>query len=480
MTDDTASGRASAGVSLRTRLQRRVLVPLALTWLLGSAVAASVAYVFTQRAFDRSLLDDAYAIAAQVTETRDGEVALNLSPREVGAVLFDQTERVFFSVRRADGLLVAGHAGLPEMAATPGQTWEFGDHHFRGLDLRVVSLRRPGVHEFTVVVGQTVHSRTEVLQRLLALAVVPQALLLLLLGMWLRHSIKDELRPLAQLQQALESRDSNDLSPVHVQAASRDVARLGDAASGLMARIAAGVQSQREFAGNVAHELRTPLAGIRSLAEYGLAHKQPAVWRQQLQLVQQSEQRASHLVDQLLALARADESRDGLQSQPLQVDTLVQDLLLRTLARADAEGVDLGAVGLEHPHWALANVALVEGLLGNLLDNALRYGRPVDGLTRPCVTVEVAQQGAELVLSVSDNGPGMAHGDTLSDRMLARWMRGDAGEQHGRSVGLGLAIVERYAALLGARFVLLPVPDGPGLCAQVRLKAVPPPAVAPH
>ena len=460
--------------SLRSRLQRRVLVPLALTWLLGSTVAASVAYVFTQRAFDRSLLDDAYTIAAQVTETPDGEVALNLSPREIGAVLFDQTERVFFAVRRVDGLLVAGHAGLPVMTFEKGQQWQFGDHHFRGLDLRVVTLLRSTPQAFVVVVGQTVLTRSQVLQRLLALAVVPQALLLLLLGLWLRHSISDELRPLAQLQLALESRDSSDLSPLQVLAPSRDVARLGDAANGLMARIAAGVQSQREFAGNVAHELRTPLAGIRSLAEYGLAQPEPSVWRQQLQRIQQSEQRASHLVDQLLALARADESRDGLQLRPLRVDELVRALLLRTLPRADAEAVDLGAVGLEQPSWALGSVALLEGLLGNLLDNALRYGRPADAGTRPRVTVEVSVEGAEVVLSVSDNGPGLAPGDTLREGVLSRWTRGDAGEQHGRSAGLGLAIVARYAALLGARFALLPLAQGLGLCAQVRLKAAPP------
>ena len=475
---NTTAATAGAKASLRSRLQRRVLVPLALTWLLGSTVAAAVAYVFTQRAFDRSLLDDAYTIAAQVTEAPDGGVVLSLSPREIGAVLFDQTERVFFAVRRPDGLLVAGHAGLPVMNFDKGQLWEFGDHHYRGLDLRVVALRRSTPQPFVVVVGQTVLTRSQVLQRLLALAVVPQALLLLLLGLWLRYSISDELQPLAQLQLALESRDSSDLSPLNVPAPSRDVARLGDAANGLMARIAAGVQSQREFAGNVAHELRTPLAGIRSLAEYGLAHSEPTVWREQLQRIQQSEQRASHLVDQLLALARADEARDGLQLQALQVDMLVHELLLRTLPRADAEGVDLGAVGLEQPSWALGSVALLEGLLGNLLDNALRYGRPADSATRPRVTVEVAGVGDEVVLSVSDNGPGLGLGQGLGDakpeRVLARWMRGDAGEQHGRSAGLGLAIVARYAALLGARFALLPAADGPGLCAQVRLKAAAP------
>ena len=463
-----ASAPPAPRASLRTRLQRRVLVPLALTWLLGSAVAAGVAYVFTQRAFDRSLLDDAYTLAAQVTEAPDGAVALNLSPRELGAVLFDQTERVFFAVLRADGLLVAGHAGLPLIPMESGQRWEFGDRHFKGLDLRVVTLRRERPTDFIVVVGQTVHTRSEVLQRLLALAVVPQALLLVLLGLFLRHSISDELQPLVHLQQALESRDSSDLSPLRVAAPSRDVARLSDAASGLMARIAAGVRSQREFAGNVAHELRTPLAGIRSLAEYGLAQPDPEVWAAQLRQIVLNEQRASHLIDQLLALALADEARETLQLEPVALDAVVHDVLLRWLPRADAAGVDLGAEGLDQPLRAMGTLALVEGLLDNLVDNALRYGRPAAANVKPRVTVEAVVQGAEVRLSVIDNGPGMDKAQR--QRVLARWEQGQAGELHGAGAGLGLAIARRYVDLLGGRLELLPAPGGNGLCVSVWLR----------
>jgi two-component system sensor histidine kinase TctE len=487
--------------SLRTRLQRRVLIPLALTWLLGSAVAAGVAYAFTQQAFDRSLLDDAYALGAQVTESVDGEMALNLSPREVGTLLFDQSERVFFTVRRADGLLVAGHAGLASVPREAGEPWAFGNQHFKGLDLRAVTLQRTRQHEFVVTVAQTVHSRSLVLQRLLALAVVPQALLLLCLWLWLRRSIRDELQPLAELQQALQSRDSADLSPLAVAAPSRDVARLSQAASDLMARIAVGVQAQREFTGNVAHELRTPLAGIRALAEYGLARSEPAVWRDQLQQIQRSEQRASHLVDQLLALAMADESREGLQLKPLRLDLLVHDILLRTLPRADAEQVDLGAVGLDEPLWVRGDAALIEGLLGNLLDNALRHGRPAAADEPRRVTVELLASPtgaatatataaapapptarstataspagaapAEVLLAVTDNGPGLGVDIDHDPRVLARWERGPLADAEGRGAGLGLAIVARYASLLQARLQLLPAVPGPGLRACVWLR----------
>jgi two-component system sensor histidine kinase TctE len=461
--------------SLRRRMLWQVMLPLALTWLLGTTVAVSVAYLYTRQAFDRSMLDDAYAIDSNVSE-RDGQLAFSLNAREVGQVLFDRAERVYFSVLREDGSLLAGQGGLRDpLDATP-DAWVFEERHYRGVDLRMVTLARSLPLPHLVVVAQTTRGRTQLVQQLLAASVAPQAVLLLLLGLWLRRSVARELQPLAQLESALAQRDANDLAPLALQPRTRDIANLSGAFNALMARIAAGVRAQREFAGNVAHELRTPLAGIRSLAEYGLAQKDPAAWAAQLRLIVSSEARASHLVDQLLALALADEARDSLQLEPLAIDTLVQDLLLRLLPRADAAGVDLGAEGLEQPLRALGTVALVEGLLGNLVDNALRYGRPTEPGVQPRVTVAAQPLGDELLLTVTDNGPGMEPGQ--QQRVLERWAQGRSAAELGTGSGLGLAIVARYVALLGGRMSLRPVSDGTGLRVSVWLRGVPADPVA--
>ena len=456
--------------SLRRRMLWQVMLPLALTWLLGTGVAVGVAYVYTQQAFDRSMLDDAHAIAATVSE-RDGQLAFSLTAREVGQVLFDRDERVYFAVLRADGSLLAGQGGLRDRLAEPTEPWSFEERHYRGVDLRMVTLVRSLPQPHLVLVAQTTRGRARLVQQLLAAAVAPQALLLLLLGLWLRRSIARELQPLAQLESALAQRDANDLAPLQLAPRSRDIASLAGAFNALMARIAAGVRAQREFAGNVAHELRTPLAGIRSLAEYGLAQRDPAAWAAQLRLIVSSEARASHLVDQLLALALADEARDGLQLEALDIDSLVQDLLLRLLPRADAAGVDLGAEGLEQPLRAMGTVALVEGLLGNLVDNALRHGRPPAAGVTPRVTVAVLRQHDGLLLTVTDNGPGMEPGQ--QQRVLERWAQGRSAAEQGSGSGLGLAIVARYVALLGGRLSLRPVSDGTGLRVSVWLRGVP-------
>ena len=449
--------------SLRSRLLRHVLGPLALTWLAGTVVSVLVAGWFTQRAFDRSLLDDAYAVAANMRSV-DGALEFALTPREVKAVLFDKVETVYFAVLRPDGSVLAGSPGLPVPPPRDEDKYRFSDILFQGHALRAVRLRRDIPAAFEVVTAQTTRGRDAMLRSVMLYSVVSQMLLLLGLALWLRATIQQELRPLAALQKALDLRDVHDLEPVPVQASTRDLQRLGAAVNDLLARVAQGVRAQREFAGNVAHELRTPLAGIRALAGYGLAHQEPAVWREQLADIAASEARASHLVNQLLALALADEARGAMPREALALDALVREVVLRFVPRADAAGVDLGALGLDQAVTVLGQPLLIEGVLGNLIDNALRYGIPVPGGERR-VTVELLCQGAGVVLSVVDNGPGIPA--QQREQLLQRWALGREGERLGQGAGLGLAIVARYAELLGADLNLLPGLGGQGLCVQL-------------
>ncbi len=462
--------------SLRARLLRHVLVPLALTWFAGTAISVLVANGFSQRAFDRALLDDAYAIAANV-RIKGGALDLALTSRELKSVLFDQVETVYFAVLLPDGSMLSGNASLP--APPPrDDSYRFSDINYRGRALRAVRVRVSEPQAFEVITAQTVHARSAMLRSVLLYSVVSQLLLLGALAFWLRRAIQADLQPLAAFQAELSARDARGLDPVAVEASTRDLQHLGTAVNDLLARVAQGVRAQREFAGNVAHELRTPLAGIRALAAYGLAHRDPAVWREQLAGVADSEARASHLVDQLLALALADEVRGAMPREPVALDELARDAVLRVLPRADAAGVDLGARGLDRPVVVQGQAVLIEGVLGNLIDNALRYGRPAEGGPAPRITVEIASGGpgdeGSVVLSVVDNGPGIPEAQRTD--LLQRWAQGREGERLGQGAGLGLAIVARYAELLGARLVLGTGPDGQGL--RVGLVFAPPAATA--
>lgn len=454
--------------SLRTRLVRHVMLPLVMTWMVSTGVAMGIANFFTQQAFDRFLLDDAYSVAANI-KLRDGELELSLSSREIGNILFDQSESVYFAVLRPDGTLVAGHGGLRAAPLAQGRAYQFVDVNYQGRPLRSVTLRRHEPAEFAVVMAQTTKSQGKLLQRLLLYFMVPQGFLLLLLAIWLRRAIQADLVPLGQLQHALNERDARDLTPVAVSGNTRDVEELAAAVNSLLERIGHGVQAQREFAGNVAHELRTPLAGIRAVSEYGLLQKDPQLMRQQLEVIAKSEVRASHLVDQLLALALADEADASFSLEPVPLNELVRSAVLRYLPRADAAGVDLGADGLDEPVRVLAHPALIDGILNNLLDNAFRYGLPSDG-TPAVVTVALRVEGSQVSLSVMDNGPGIP--DEKKQQLLQRWARGVAGERLGLGTGLGLAIVSQYARVLGAQLVLGSTTPGGGLRVTVILEAV--------
>jgi len=450
---------------LRNRLLRHVLIPLAVTWLVGSALMVGIALYFAQQAFDRALLDDAYSIASHVSRSTDpsaGGLELSLTAQEISTVLYDQNESLYFAVLRPDGSLLAGHSGLRPQQLQEDAKPVFGKLDYQGRTLRSVTLHRQLPSHFYVVMAQTTASRDSLVVQLLTFSLVPQLLLLGLLATWLYRAMDDDLAPLAQLEAAVDQRDANDLTPVPVSATTRDVQRLGQAINALLGRIAFSVQAQREFSGNVAHELRTPLAGIRALADYGLRHNDPQVWREQLQGIAKSQERASHLVDQLLALALADEAHQALEKTDVSLDVLVGEAVLRFLPRADAAGVDLGAKGIDHAVVVQGDPALMEGILNNLIDNALRYGRADNGESH--ITVSVEHTPHSVVLSVTDNGAGVP-ADKLQ-QISQRWVQGAAGEALKAGVGLGLAIVGTYAKLLGAR-VALGAAQPHGLCVRV-------------
>ena len=460
--------------TLGQRVLRHVLAPLAITWVAGTVGSVAVAQIFAQRAFDHSLLDDAYLLASNV-HAQGGQLQLNLTPREINTVLFDRAETVYFSVRGRDGALVGGQPDLRMAGADGDNGYRFDHIPFAGGLLRSVALHRDTPAPFDVVVAQTTSARDALLRQLMLDSLLPQVLLLAALAWWLSRRIRGDLQPLATLRQAVENRGADDLRPVPAEASTRDVQALAGAINALLQRLERSVRGQREFAGNVAHELRTPLAGIRALAEYGLAQKDPAAWREQLAAIAHSEARASGLVDRLLALALAAEAESRMSLQPVPLHGIVRDCVLRYLKRADAAGVDLGAQGVDTPAWIAGDPAMLEGIVHNLLDNALRYGLPQDG-THPTVTVAVERAGGEVLLSVQDHGPGAPDEEQMA--LVARGAQGEAGQLLGQGAGLGLALVAQYARLMKGRMALRSGEGGRGWVCEIAFPVVAAPAAA--
>ncbi|MEO8655221.1 MAG: HAMP domain-containing sensor histidine kinase, partial [Ramlibacter sp.] len=388
-------------------------------------------------------------------------------------ILFDPVETTHFAIFGPDGTLLAGEPGLRMKPETEQLAHRYGEVQLKDHVLRAVTLHRDQPVTFDIVVAETQVRRTALLRRLLLYSLAPQLVLLAMVAWWVTRLVKADLKPLAQLQQAVDNRDASDLAPVDVPATTRDTVRLAGAINSLLQRLERSVRAQREFAGNVAHELRTPLAGIRALAEYGLAQKDPASWREQLERIASSQARASRMVDQLLDLAVAQEAEASLKLGPVRLDEVVRETVLRFLPAADAKGVDLGALGIDVPTEVLGDAMLISGILNNLLDNALRYG--TDG-AQPAVTVAIEQATGVTVLSVLDNGSGLP--GEMQRKMMQRGLQGEAGQLLGEGVGLGLALVAQYAHLMGAKMTLGSGPEGIGWVSRIAFQRKPAPATA--
>jgi two-component system sensor histidine kinase TctE len=454
--------------SLRRKLLLHLLWPLCLTWALGSALVIGFAYYFVMQAYDRSLLDDALALSAQVRGDSDVGLHLSLTDAEMGSVLFDQAESNYFSIWRTSGGLVAGHAALKPVAVLEGAAPKWIDGVYFGQTVRIVSLARSKPEGFVVVVAQTTSSRNRMLRQLLLAGLLPQIMLLLLLAWWLWRQVRLDLAPLSELQKAVEGRDAADLrhipSALTDQARTKDIEHLGLAMNSLFDRLQMGIRAQREFSGNVAHELRTPLAGIRLQAEHALTLSSESLVKARMNKLLSGVDHASHLIDQLLALAFADEAQHSVPLEPVDLTELVRAAVLRHLPRADTLGVDFGADGLDTPSgiFVLGHRVLMDAALDNLIDNAFRYGLQ-ESDRKVTVSISAPNDSATVRLAVLDNGPGL--GDKGVDFYKSRW--GQASDRRQLGVGLGLAIVARYAELLNAQLTLTPHSASGGLCASL-------------
>ena len=170
--------------TLRSRLLWRVLVALAITWSIGSGAAFSLSWVLAGRAFDRALLDDAYAIAGNVAG-RDGTLTLNLSPREISSVLFDTEEKEYFAIHDATGRMRASNADIVGSNTLVLDRTAFADGYLADVPVRIVVLRVETKEPFTVVMAQTTRTRSQLLRGLLERSLLPQLALLLVLGVYL-------------------------------------------------------------------------------------------------------------------------------------------------------------------------------------------------------------------------------------------------------------------------------------------------------
>lgn len=451
-------------------LARRLMMPLvwaSLLGVLGSAVGAFVlARYAAQQAFDRGLRHEAVALAARVTWSDRGPL-LDVTRQAMELPAWD-SERNHYAMLDLDGNTLAGDASLPlppEREASFEQPVVFDSQH-QGEPVRgaVFSVRSPMLDRMvSVVVVETTRQRARLL-RDLQLAVVLPALALGGLSIVLAlFTVRRSVEPLRALATEVATKSVHDWRALPLSLAPAEVAPLIDRINTLMDNVQHSVSLQRRFVADAAHQLRTPVAGIRVLAaelqrELNAALPDgPAPWRLLLEQLRASSDRQARLIAQLLSLARSETelAMEGGQA--------TQDIV--PLVRESTEGMVLHAVRAgrsielqspDAPVPARAHPLWLGEVLNNLLDNALRYGGP-----HICMQVRAIDGGGAEVV-VADDGPGVSP-DQLP-RLFEPFWRGDrADTRNDGGTGLGLAIAREIVERLGGTLTAQSGPAVPGM-----------------
>lgn len=477
------SGKKNRNRTLKTQLlwwliPTLVLVMMGALWLSNHQLRNQV-----DIAYDRSLAGALRAIDHNIS-TASGGLAMEQPYLMLEFFELTANGSVFYRVATEDGLAEIGHPGLP-MPAQPLVSGEpqFFYATYQGAPVRVAALARamdPPLYankggRVIVQVAEGLESRQAFLHQVLVrsverdLAVILISVLVIVLGVFMA------LRPLERLRQEVERRSADDLSPVSASEMPGEVLPLVAAVNLHMARYAAQARVQSQFLDDASHQLRTPLSVLRTQTAYALRETCPQEVRTALLAMQEGLDRAVRTTNQMLALARAKDAslaEGGLAAEPVDLAALAHGVIRTLLPAARARQIDIGLDAGDDPLVVQGVDWLLREAASNLVDNAIRYTAP-GGV----VTVVVRRQAGQASLAVEDSGPGMSAEDIA--RAGVRFRRGAAGKNK-PGAGLGLAIVDTIAGLLGARLVLENRTPLAGLRAVLVFSLETVPYVAPH
>jgi two-component system, OmpR family, sensor histidine kinase TctE len=436
--------------SISRRLILWLAVPLMLLALCGALVHYFNNVAPGVISSDRRLKDAANALMAHLRIT-DGRITVDThsdTPPRLPSV-----DSVIYAMREPSGRLIDGDVRLPAVPMS-GETSQLVamtqlDHRaVRSLTTRVDT--PGGVILMTVADIRPVAdpaARYGFMSTLLWDFVQLDVTLVLV---WV--GIQLGLRPVKRLRDEIAARSPRDLRPIDETSVPREIAPVVVTLNRLFTTLRSSVQSQQQFIANTAHQLRTPITGLQAQLDLLVAESAAAPVKTRLLTLQEGIRQLAHSANQLLALARADPTVNiATKNQTVALDTIVGEVVARFFDRALQSNIDLG-IDVK-PASILADAALIDDLLSNLVDNALKYTPPGGS-----VTVSVGKTHGKPLLAVEDSGPGIPEEDR--QRVRQRFYRLPNSPGHGS--GLGLAIVDEIAKLYGASLSLGPGANGLG------------------
>ena len=429
-----------------------MLTPLLLLWPASLALTWLVAQNIADKPFDRALEYNVQALA-QLVVVKNGQAQFNLPQPARELLRADDVDQIYYQVIGLQGELVSGEKDVPAPPETiKTSVWEvkLRDEEIRGLPVRVATIwiqsDLPGARDVLVQVAETREKRSVLATEIIKGVMLPQFVILPLAVLLVWLALVRGTRPLNQLEARIRARKSDDLSPLDETSVPQEVVPLVSSVNGLLTRLKDSMAAQKRFLADAAHQLKTPLAGLRMQADLALRQSASADdLKLSLQQIGRSSIRATHTVNQLLALARAEGGGNVMTMQACDLVVLTRDVVQDAIPRAMEKRIDLGYEGLpvnDASAVVQANPTLMKEMIRNLVDNALNY-TPSSGENPGIVTVRVTSDGIAkaVFLQVEDTGPGIPEAER--ELVMQPFYRVLGTNTDGS--GLGLAIVQEIA-----------------------------------
>lgn len=429
-----------------------MFTPLLLLWPISLMLTWVVAQNIAGKPFDRALTLNASTLAQLITTSQDQvRFTLPLPAREL--LRADDADTVYYQVRGARGEHLSGEQDFPLPSPTerpaPGEI-RLRDANYQGNDVKVaymwVPLPLPDTPLALVQVAETMDKRSVLAAEIIKGVMLPQFVILPLAVLLVWLALVQAIKPLSRLEERIRARRPDDLSPLDTHAVPQEVAPLVLSVNDLLLRLKESIATQKRFLADAAHQLKTPLAGLRMQADLALREGTNAEdLKQSLRQIGRASIRATHTVNQLLALARAESGTTSMNQQPCDLAQLTLEVMRDCVPRAMDKHIDLGYEGAQPgtPGVTLeGNPTLLKELVRNLLDNAINY--TPSSIEQPAViTARVLADpyGKVAVLQVEDSGPGIAPAER--ELVFQPFYRTQDVEADG--TGLGLFIVQEIA-----------------------------------
>jgi len=412
---------------------------------------------------DRRLKQAANTIMAHVL-IKDGQITLDPGAGSDGKPSLPPPDSIRYALHDWRGHLLAGDAQLPPVAMNSETSQLFAMTQVDQRSLRTLTTRfdtPAGVIFITVADARSAIEPTARFGFMSTLLWDFAQLDVTLVLVWV--GIQLGLRPVKRLRDEIAERSPLDLRPIVETRVPREIAPVVVTLNRLFTMLRAAVQSQQQFIANTAHQLRTPLTGMQAQLDILIGEPAAQPIRNRLLTLQEGMRQLTHSANQLLSLARADPAANlAAKNQPVELGSIANEVVAKFIDRALQTDIDLG---VETQSVSIhADPSLLDDLLSNLVDNALKY-TPAGG----SVTVSAGSQNRRPYLAVEDTGPGIPAAE--HHRVRERFYRLPNSPGHGS--GLGLAIVDEIARLYEATVSIGPGANGRGTRVLVQFTAGP-------